>query len=249
MLVASQPSGAPTWFPCNDHPFDKASYRHPVRDRRRVHRRRERRARRAPRRQRARAVWVYEQREPTASYLLMVQVGRYAKRALALRRSRRPRCTSRAPLERRVRADFGPLPRDARGVRRAASGPTRSSGTRWSSRPTSSRSRSRRRGSRVFGANHIDGARRRGAAHRARARPPVVRQQRRRRALAGHLAQRGLLLLRRVAVVGCLGRGHGRRARPASTTRGSRSLPAGPDARRSRARPTCSTTGSTSAAR
>ena len=27
VLVASQPSGAPTWFPCNDHPFDKASYR------------------------------------------------------------------------------------------------------------------------------------------------------------------------------------------------------------------------------
>ena len=26
-LVASQPVGAPSWFPCNDHPADKASYR------------------------------------------------------------------------------------------------------------------------------------------------------------------------------------------------------------------------------
>ncbi len=26
-LVASQPIGAPSWFPCNDHPSDKASYR------------------------------------------------------------------------------------------------------------------------------------------------------------------------------------------------------------------------------
>ena len=27
VLVASQPVGAPSWFPCNDHPADKASYR------------------------------------------------------------------------------------------------------------------------------------------------------------------------------------------------------------------------------
>ena len=27
VLVASQPSGAPTWFPCNDRPDDKATYR------------------------------------------------------------------------------------------------------------------------------------------------------------------------------------------------------------------------------
>jgi len=26
-LVASQPTGAPSWFPCNDHPADKATYR------------------------------------------------------------------------------------------------------------------------------------------------------------------------------------------------------------------------------
>ena len=27
VLVAAQPSGAATWFPCNDHPSDKATYR------------------------------------------------------------------------------------------------------------------------------------------------------------------------------------------------------------------------------
>ena len=27
VIVASQPSGAPTWFPCNDRPSDKAAYR------------------------------------------------------------------------------------------------------------------------------------------------------------------------------------------------------------------------------
>ena len=27
VLVAGQPNGAPSWFPCNDHPQDKASYR------------------------------------------------------------------------------------------------------------------------------------------------------------------------------------------------------------------------------
>ena len=26
-FVASEPTGAPTWFPCNDHPIDKATYR------------------------------------------------------------------------------------------------------------------------------------------------------------------------------------------------------------------------------
>ena len=30
VLVAGQPNGAPSWFPCNDHPRDKASYRFTV---------------------------------------------------------------------------------------------------------------------------------------------------------------------------------------------------------------------------
>ena len=76
VLVAGQPNGAPSWFPCNDHPRDKASYRftvtadanyrvvcngvlksHAVRS--------------------SRETWTYEQAEPMASYLATVQIGRY----------------------------------------------------------------------------------------------------------------------------------------------------------------------------
>ncbi len=108
VLVASQPSGAPTWFPCNDHPSDKASYRlrfetdaaytvvangelveHRIAA--------------------GQGVWVYEQREPTASYLLMLQIGRYAKRALASTVTETAVFYPRA-LDRRVRADFDSLP-------------------------------------------------------------------------------------------------------------------------------------------
>ena len=38
MIVAGQPDGAPSWFPCNDQPGDKASYRIAVTTESRVHR-------------------------------------------------------------------------------------------------------------------------------------------------------------------------------------------------------------------
>ncbi|WP_024792849.1 M1 family metallopeptidase [Tomitella biformata] len=75
-LVAAQPTGAPSWFPCNDHPGDKASYRISI----------------AAESQylalangelvsrRARAghtTWVYEQAAPMATYLATLQIGRY----------------------------------------------------------------------------------------------------------------------------------------------------------------------------
>ncbi|MGN7798889.1 M1 family metallopeptidase [Leifsonia sp. 22587] len=75
-IVAAQPSGAPTWFPCNDRPSDKAAYRirvtteqaytvvatgeptsHSVGG--------------------GRGTWVFEREEPTATYLAAVQIGRY----------------------------------------------------------------------------------------------------------------------------------------------------------------------------
>ncbi len=43
-LVASQPIGAPSWFPCNDRPADKASYRIAVTTPARVHGGRQRQA-------------------------------------------------------------------------------------------------------------------------------------------------------------------------------------------------------------
>jgi aminopeptidase N len=77
VIVASQPSGASTWFPCNDVPSDKASYSIRV-------------TTEAPytvvcngrlvsRTVRSgRATWLFEQEEPTATYLATVQIGRYA---------------------------------------------------------------------------------------------------------------------------------------------------------------------------
>ncbi|RUR03671.1 M1 family peptidase [Labedella endophytica] len=76
VIVASQPSGASTWFPCNDVPSDKASYSIRV-------------TTEAPytvvcngrllsRTVRSgRATWLFEQEEPTATYLATVQIGRY----------------------------------------------------------------------------------------------------------------------------------------------------------------------------
>ncbi|MGW3965455.1 M1 family metallopeptidase [Amycolatopsis sp. NPDC005003] len=75
-LVASQPVGAPSWFPCNDHPSDKAAYRVSV-------------TTASPylvavtgtlveRSTSASTTrWVFERPEPTATYLMSVQIGRY----------------------------------------------------------------------------------------------------------------------------------------------------------------------------
>ncbi|MCC3298405.1 M1 family metallopeptidase [Arthrobacter caoxuetaonis] len=84
VLVAGQPAGAPTWFPCNDRPADKASYRITVTADAgyrvvangvclsRV-------------RNGARSTWTFEQAEPMASYLATVQIGRYEQAAIGRR--------------------------------------------------------------------------------------------------------------------------------------------------------------------
>jgi len=82
VLVASQPTGAPTWFPCNDHPRSKATYRialecdspyavcvtgtltgRYVRGSRTRH--------------------VYDEPHPMATYLAAVHVGQYERAVLA----------------------------------------------------------------------------------------------------------------------------------------------------------------------
>lgn len=81
VLVAGQPSGAPSWFPCNDRPDDKASYRLRVTTGSayavRCNGELVERTRRA-----SRTTWVFEQREPMSTYLATVQVGRYAEHEL-----------------------------------------------------------------------------------------------------------------------------------------------------------------------
>jgi aminopeptidase N len=76
VLVAGQPNGAASWFPCNDHPRHKSSYlisittdgnyRAICNGRLVSHSRKS-----------SRETWVYEQSEPMASYLATVQIGRY----------------------------------------------------------------------------------------------------------------------------------------------------------------------------
>ena len=76
VLVAGQPNGAASWFPCNDHPRDKATYLITVTTDANyravcngVLLSRTSRA--------SRVTWVFEQAEPMATYLATVQIGRY----------------------------------------------------------------------------------------------------------------------------------------------------------------------------
>lgn len=82
VLVAGQPNGAPSWFPCNDHPRHKSAFRisvttddnyRAVSNGRLV----------ARTRKSSRETWTYEQPEPMATYLATVQIGRYTLLPLA----------------------------------------------------------------------------------------------------------------------------------------------------------------------
>ena len=76
VLVAGQPNGAASWFPCDDHPVSKASYRIQI-------------STDSPYRaiangelisRRVRAgqtTWTYELAEPTSTYLATLQIGDY----------------------------------------------------------------------------------------------------------------------------------------------------------------------------
>jgi aminopeptidase N len=82
VLVASQPTGAPSWFPCNDRPDDKATYRtsvtveNPYRPH--AHGTLGRRTTRS-----GATTWVFEETRPTPTYLATVQIGRYSTVELA----------------------------------------------------------------------------------------------------------------------------------------------------------------------
>ncbi len=81
VIVAGQPHGAPTWFPCNDRADDKASYTISVTTQpgytvvangdltERI-------------RRGSGETWVYHQAEPMSPYLATVQIGRYELTAL-----------------------------------------------------------------------------------------------------------------------------------------------------------------------
>ena len=111
VLVAGQPSGAASWFPCNDHPSDKASYRiqvaceeaYTVVSNGSLVSRMSRSGR---------TTWVYESPEPMATYLATVQIGRYSTREVAASAidSAVPVTMFYPPdLARKVAVDFGCL--------------------------------------------------------------------------------------------------------------------------------------------
>ncbi|HYJ50610.1 MAG TPA: M1 family metallopeptidase [Microbacterium sp.] len=108
-LVASQPTGAPTWFPCNDVPSDKATYRLSVTTEQAytvvASGRRVGRTGRG-----GRSTWLFEQDVATPTYLMTVHIGRYVEETLPLGRST-GRLFFPAPLAARVHADFADLPR------------------------------------------------------------------------------------------------------------------------------------------
>jgi aminopeptidase N len=82
VLVAGQPNGAASWFPCDDHPSTKASYRIRICTEspyyalangellsRRAHA--------------GMTTWTYEQAEPTSTYLITLQIGMYGRHRMA----------------------------------------------------------------------------------------------------------------------------------------------------------------------
>ena len=203
LIVAAQPHGSPTWFPCNDRPDDKASYRIEVgadagytvvANGQLVEHRRHGSS----------ESWVFEQAEPMSTYLATVQIGRYRDWAPP-----GPPLTD-VPLRLIGPADldptafaaafgqqhqmlevftrlFGPYPFAGYAVVITADD---------LDIPLESQTLS------TFGRNSRARRLGRHEADRARAGPPVVRQLGHPRALAGHLAARRLRLLQRVAVVG-----------------------------------------------
>ncbi|MFC5288421.1 M1 family metallopeptidase [Actinokineospora guangxiensis] len=76
VLVAAQPIGAPSWFPCNDHPSDKAAYRIAVTTAS-AYQVMVTGVLESTRRSSSTTTWVYRLAAPTPTYLVSVQIGRY----------------------------------------------------------------------------------------------------------------------------------------------------------------------------
>jgi aminopeptidase len=109
-LVASQPNGAASWFPSDDHPSSKASYRISITTDSPYYAvangtllRKQTKA--------SQTTWVYDQPEPMASYLATIQIGHYRKYQVGSAHEQVPMA---AILPSRLRArfehDFGRQP-------------------------------------------------------------------------------------------------------------------------------------------
>ena len=81
-LCANQPNGAASWFPCDDHPSSKASYRIAITTESPYHAIANGTLQRK-RNKAAMTTWVYEQVEPMATYLATISIGPYVRKTLA----------------------------------------------------------------------------------------------------------------------------------------------------------------------
>ncbi|WP_243073898.1 M1 family metallopeptidase [Microbacterium sp. SS28] len=104
-LVASQPTGAPTWFPCNDRPDDRARYRIAVTTDE-GYRVAATGVAAPPQRVGGRTRWEFATDLPVATYLAAVHIGRYTEFALGPARIVHP-----PALAPRVRNAFRDVPR------------------------------------------------------------------------------------------------------------------------------------------
>ena len=99
-LVAGQPNGSPSWFPCDDHPSAKASFR--IRITTDSPYRAVANGELISRRVRAaQTEWTYEQPEPTSTYLITLQIGLYESQRLP-----KAPVAMQAILPQRLRANF-----------------------------------------------------------------------------------------------------------------------------------------------
>lgn len=101
-LVASQPNGAASWFPCDDHPSSKASYRISITTDTPYYAlangtllRKQTKA--------SQTTWVYEQVEPMSSYLATIQIGAYQKHRIGAAQAAVP---MQAVVPPRLRTNF-----------------------------------------------------------------------------------------------------------------------------------------------
>lgn len=109
VIVAAQPVGAPTWFPCNDRPSDKARY--DIRVTTEAAYRVVCNGRLAGSTARGgQRTWHYAQSQPTATYLATVQIGRYTATEVDLA-GVPGTLVYPPPLRARVDADFADLGR------------------------------------------------------------------------------------------------------------------------------------------
>ena len=247
MLVAGQPNGAASWFPCDDHPSAKASYRIQISTESPYHAL----ANGELLSRRARAgmtTWTYEQAEPTSTYLVTLQIGVYEPHRHGQDTGVQMHAALPDRLRRNFDHDFGRQPQMMKLFVKLFGPYPLSTGYTVVVTDDDLEIPLEAQGISIFGANHCDGQRQRRTADRARAGPPVVRQLGDRPALA---RTSGCTRASPATPNGC-----GRRTPAgAAPTSGRATTTSGWPIRRriccwpTRVRATCSTTACTSAAR